>query len=122
MSTTSSPALPPWATDVIDLYESGASCQFILHGNVADLVLLPVSGDTLHRLHQMVEEENTKAAGRARVARDGIDTTRFKEKASECEALEDIALADLAAELGIAVPGAQTAVAPTEIKKEMNPQ
>jgi len=44
MSATTSPDLPPWATDVIDLYESGASCQFILHGNVADLVLLPVSG------------------------------------------------------------------------------
>ena len=36
------------------------------------------SGDTLNRLHQMVEEENTKAAGRARVARDSLDTTRFK--------------------------------------------
>ena len=38
------PALPPWATEVIDLYESGACAQFILHGNVEDLVLLPVSG------------------------------------------------------------------------------
>ncbi|MCX6878836.1 MAG: PspA/IM30 family protein [Verrucomicrobia bacterium] len=81
------------------------------------------SGDTLDRLHQMVEEENTKAAGRARVARDSLDTTRFKEKASEREALEDIALADLAAELGMAVPAAATPTpAPTEIKKEMTPQ
>lgn len=80
------------------------------------------SGDTLDRLHQMVEEENTKAAGRARVARDSLDTTRFKEKASEREALEDIALADLAAELGMAVPGAATPTAPVEIKKEMSPQ
>ena len=79
------------------------------------------SGDTLDRLHQMVEEENTKAAGRARVARDSIDTTRFKEKAAEREALEDIALADLAAELGMAVPGAQTPAA-TEVKKEMTPE
>ena len=81
------------------------------------------SGDTLDRLHQMVEEENTKAAGRARVARDSLDTTRFKEKASEREALEDIALADLAAELGMAVPGTATpAAAPTEVKKDMTPQ
>lgn len=79
------------------------------------------SGDTLDRLHQMVEEENTKAAGRARVARDSIDTTRFKEKASEREALEDIALADLAAELGMAVPGAEAPAPVGEIKKEMNP-
>ena len=81
------------------------------------------SGDTLDRLHQMVEDENTKASGRARVARDSLDTTRFKEKASEREALEDIALADLAAELGMSVPSAATpAAAPTEIKKEMTPQ
>ncbi|MBN8459002.1 MAG: PspA/IM30 family protein [Verrucomicrobia bacterium] len=79
------------------------------------------SGDTLDRLHQMVEEEHTKAAGRARVAKDSIDTTRFKEQKAEREALEDIALADLAAELGMAVPGATTA-APAEVKKEMAPE
>jgi hypothetical protein len=83
------------------------------------------SGDTLDRLHQMVEEENTKAAGRARVARDNIDTSKFREQAAEREALEDLALADLAAELGMNVPGtpaATTAAAPVEVKKEMTPQ
>jgi len=83
------------------------------------------SGDTLDRLSKMVDEENTKAAGRARVARDSLDTTRFKEKASEREALEDIALADLAAELGMSVPGTATpatTAAPAEVKKEMTPQ
>jgi phage shock protein A len=80
------------------------------------------SGDTLDRLSKMVDEENTKAAGRARVARDSIDTTRFKEKASEREALEDIALADLAAELGMSVPNTSAPAAPTEVKKDMTPQ
>jgi len=82
------------------------------------------SGDTLNRLHEMVEEENTKAAGRARVARDSIDTTRFKEQAAEREALEDIALADLAAELGMNLPGstATTAAPAAEVKKEMTPE
>lgn len=79
------------------------------------------SGDTLDRLHQMVEEESSKAAGRARVARDSIDTTRFQEHAAEREALEDMALADLAAELGMAVPGADTTPS-GEVKKEMTPQ
>ena len=37
-------ALPAWASEVIDLYESGACAQFILHGNVDDRVMLPVSG------------------------------------------------------------------------------
>ena len=44
MSTSTSTDLPPWASEVIDLYESGACAQFILHGNVDDRVLLPVSG------------------------------------------------------------------------------
>ena len=80
------------------------------------------SGDTLNRLHEMVEEENTKAAGRARVARDSLDTTRFKEQASEREAMEDIALADLAAELGVPMPGAPVQTAPAEVKREMTPE
>lgn len=82
------------------------------------------SGDTLDRLHSMVEEERTKAAGRARVARDSIDTSSFKEDKAEREALEDMALADLAAEMGMSVPGtsapAQTETAPP--KKEMSAQ
>ncbi|MBX7209196.1 MAG: PspA/IM30 family protein [Verrucomicrobiaceae bacterium] len=82
------------------------------------------SGDTLDRLHSMVEEERTKAAGRARVARDSIDTSSFKEDKAEREALEDMALADLAAEMGMSVPGAaapaQTDIAPP--KKEMSAQ
>lgn len=79
------------------------------------------SGDTLNRLHQMVEEEGNKAAGRARVSRDSIDTTRFKEQKTEREALEDMALADLAAELGMAVPGAAAAPV-SEVRKEMAPE
>jgi hypothetical protein len=44
MSEPASPALPAWAREVIDLYESGASAQFILHGNVSDRFLLPSVG------------------------------------------------------------------------------
>lgn len=35
------PALPAWAAELITLYESGASNQFILHGNVSDRIMLP---------------------------------------------------------------------------------
>lgn len=81
------------------------------------------SGDTISRLHEMVEEERTKASGRARVARDSIDTTRFKEQKAEREALEDMALADLAAELGMPVAAPEsTTPAATEVKKEMTPE
>ena len=34
-------SLPAWAREVIDLYESGAAAQFLLHGNVSDRQLLP---------------------------------------------------------------------------------
>jgi len=61
------------------------------------------SGDTLNRLHEMVEEEREKSAGRARVARDSMDLTEIRAKESEMEALEDMALADFAAAEGIAI-------------------
>jgi phage shock protein A len=80
------------------------------------------SGDTLNRLHEMVEEDRTKAAGRARVAKDSIDTSRFHEQKAEREALEDIALADLAAELGMSVPGAPAAESAAPAKREMTPE
>ena len=41
---TPSPALPPWASDLVTLYESNAVNQFILHGNVHDRMVLPGSG------------------------------------------------------------------------------
>ena len=59
------------------------------------------SGDTINRLHEMVEEERTKAAGRARVARDSLDMTEVNVKEAELEALSEQALADFAAREGI---------------------
>lgn len=61
------------------------------------------SGDTLNRLHEMVEEERTKAAGRARVARDAMDMTDINLKEAEMNALADLALADFAAREGISL-------------------
>jgi phage shock protein A len=60
------------------------------------------AGDTLDRLHQMVEEEREVAAGKARVARDSLDTTGLHLKEAEQKALEEQALADFAASEGIA--------------------
>lgn len=59
------------------------------------------SGDTLNRLEEMVEDERTKAAGRARVARDQIDMSSINETAAEQDALAELALADFAAAEGI---------------------
>jgi phage shock protein A len=72
------------------------------------------SGDTLNRLQEMVEEERNHAAGRARLARDSLNTDEFKIKESEQEALADQALADFAAKEGLAVAPAPLAAAPAE--------
>lgn len=70
------------------------------------------SGDTLDRLHEMVEEQRTQAAGRARVARDAIDMSQVVVKEAELEALADQALADFAAKEGITLEGGAAAPAP----------
>lgn len=80
------------------------------------------AGDTLNRLHEMVEEERTKAAGRARVARDSIDMGDVHLKEAEQKALADQALAEFAAAEGIALEpasGESTPAAPVE--KSMGP-
>jgi phage shock protein A len=82
------------------------------------------SGDTLDRLQNMVEEERTKAAGRARVARDSMDMSGVQIKEAEQNALADQALADFAAKEGIALEpaaGANTAAAPEAPVKTMGP-
>ncbi|MGH9361092.1 MAG: PspA/IM30 family protein, partial [Thermoanaerobaculia bacterium] len=61
------------------------------------------SGDTLDRLHKMVEEEREQAAGRARVAKDSLDTSQVDLKGAEQAALAEQALAEFAAREGIAL-------------------
>jgi phage shock protein A len=70
------------------------------------------SGDTLNRLHEMVEEERTRAAGRARVAKDSVDISGIEVQEAELNALADQALADFAAREGISLPGEVAAQAP----------
>ena len=66
------------------------------------------AGDTLGRLSEMVEEDRQRAAGRARVARDSLNTGDFAVKEAEQKALADQALADFAAKEGIALEPAAT--------------
>lgn len=78
------------------------------------------SGDTLNRLEEMVSEEREKAAGRARVARDSLNTSEFTMKEAEQRALADQALADFAAAEGIAFDGG-VAADPGTAAKSMGP-
>lgn len=83
------------------------------------------AGDTLERLSGMVEEDREKAAGRARVARDSLDTSGIQIKEAEQNALAEQALADFAADQGIALdPPAysQQAAMPPAPVKTMGPE
>lgn len=80
------------------------------------------SGDTLDRLHKMVEEERETAAGRARVARDSLTTADFALQESEQKALAEQALADFAAREGLAIePSSAAPAQPSETVKSMGP-
>lgn len=61
------------------------------------------AGDTLNRLETMVREEKDRAKGRARVAKDSIDTSDLERMETERSALEELALADFAAQAGIVI-------------------
>lgn len=71
------------------------------------------SGDTLNRLGEIVEEERTKAAGRARVAKDSLDLTEINMKESEQDALAEMALADFAAAEGIEIEATDNQAPPS---------
>jgi phage shock protein A len=62
------------------------------------------SGDTLNRLHEMVEEERGKAAGKARVSRDMLasETGDIQMKQAEQSALAEAALEEFMIEEGMA--------------------
>jgi phage shock protein A len=80
------------------------------------------AGDTLNRLEVMVREEKEKAKGRARVAKDSINTTDLDAMEAERSALEELALADFAAESGIVIdaePGATDETAASTDEKAM---
>jgi phage shock protein A len=82
------------------------------------------SGETLDRLHTIVEEERSKAAGRVRVARDTLDTSGVMVKEAEQKALADQALADFAAKEGIPLDiqaSADPQAAPEKTTKTMGP-
>jgi len=77
------------------------------------------AGETLDRLHEMVEEERQRAAGRARLARDSMDMGSIQLKEAENKALAEQALADFAAREGIALQ--PTPIKPPETAQEKPP-
>jgi hypothetical protein len=79
------------------------------------------SGDTLDRLHKMVEEEREHAGGRARVARDTLNAADFVVKEEEQKALAQQALAEFATKEGLNVGTETKSLPPAETVKTMGP-
>ena len=79
------------------------------------------SADTLNRLEEQVEEERSKAAGRARVARDSLNMGDIDTQMAESKAMEEIALAEFAAQAGITLDAKEeTPVVETPAPTEEN--
>jgi phage shock protein A len=89
-----------WALDDLKIKQATAELTEMASGMISEI---GSSGDTLNRLEGMVEEERSKAAGRARVAKDSLDLSKVDLQEAEQEALAAQALAEFAASEGIVV-------------------
>lgn len=73
------------------------------------------AGDNLDRVEQAIEERRDKAAGRSRVASQGLDISEINMKEAEQEAMAEMALSEFEAAYGFKSP---TPAAGTEKSKE----
>lgn len=87
-----------YAIDDMKIKKATAELSEMASGMISQM---GASGETLNRLHEIVEGEREKAAGRARVARDSLGSTDTVVKEAEQQALADQALAEFAAAAGI---------------------
>lgn len=102
-----------WALDDLKIKQATAELTEMASGMISEI---GSSGDTLNRLEGMVEEERSKAAGRARVAKDSLDLSKIDLQEAEQEALAAHALAEFAADEGIVVDPPATSEAPAAEK------
>lgn len=84
--------------DSMKIMKAKAELNEMATGLVSDI---GGAGDNLNRIQEMVEEERTKASGRARVAQDTLDNSDIAIQADQLQADADMALADFEASLGL---------------------
>jgi phage shock protein A len=107
-----------------EMLEAQAELQEMATGMVSSI---GGSGDTLDRVEEYLTERRDKAAGKARVASTGIDTSKVELMEAEQQALADAALGEFAAAYGIDMPpekakATEEAKAPPPAAKEMGPE
>jgi phage shock protein A len=78
-------------------------------------------GDTFKEVQGILDKRYEKAAGKARVSQDMMDSKGVQEKEAERKALEQQALAEYLAQQGIQMEGPPQA-AGAEVKKEIGPE
>lgn len=84
-----------------EMLEAQAELQEMAQGMISSI---GGSGDTLNRVEGYLQERRDKAAGRARVASDSIDTAEVELMEAEQEALGEQALVEFAAAYGLDMP------------------
>ena len=89
-----------------EMLEAQAELQEMATGMISSV---GGSGDTLNRVEEYLNERRDKAAGRARVAADSVDTSEVELMEAEQEALGDAALAEFAAAYGLEAPAPEAA-------------
>jgi len=106
-----------------EMLEAQAELQEMAQGMISSI---GGSGDTVARVEEYLTERRDKAAGRARVASDSIDTSKVELMESEQQALADQALTEFASAYGLEMPAAETPAAEGEAEvkppqKDMGP-
>ena len=108
-----------------EMLEAQAELQSMAKGMISSI---GTSGSSLQYAEEILNERRDKAAGKARVAAGGIDTSSVQLKENEQAALGDQALAEFAAAYGLDMntgensPAAQTITPPPLTEKEMGPR
>lgn len=105
-----------------EMMEAQAELQEMAKGMVSEI---GGSGDTLNRVEEYLNERRDKAAGRARVASNTIDTSQVEMKEAEQAALAEQALAEFETAFGLASPSVVqqgTDVSGSTPVKELGPQ
>lgn len=108
-----------------EMMEAQAELQEMASGMIGEI---GGSGDTLNRVEEYLSERRDKAAGRARVASEGVDMQEVELKEAEQEAMAEMALTEFEAAYGFKTPESSTETPsdtplpePTP-QKEMGPQ
>lgn len=104
-----------------EMMEAQAELQEMAKGMVSEI---GGGGDTLNRVEEYLNERRDKAAGRARVASNTIDTSQVEMKEAEQAALAEQALAEFETAFGLGSPSVAqpgTDVSGSTVK-ELGPQ